>query len=115
MYSAQVPRHLSSSMTRIPDLLDTLRQDYEQMGQEISVFKAQRDDYERKCLSPPNPVLCMHVQCSRSCPGDPRPHVCLRPAMEQSAISSNLHAGSSCPSAVLGNPFKRRLLLALSL
>ena len=46
MYSGQV---LRGSVGRpIPDLLKTLRQEYETMGQEMSVFKAQRDDYERK-------------------------------------------------------------------
>ena len=47
MYSGQVLRG-SVGVTRIPDLLDTLRQEYENIGQEMSVYKAQRDDYERK-------------------------------------------------------------------
>ena len=52
MYSGQV---LRGAVGRpIPDLLETLRQEYENMGQEISVFKAQRDEYERK-RRPPSP------------------------------------------------------------
>ena len=46
MYSGRT-RLLGSP--RFSDLLDTLRQDYETMGQEMSVYKAQRDEYERKC------------------------------------------------------------------
>jgi hypothetical protein len=50
MYSGQV---LRGAVGRpIPDLLETLRQEYENMGQEISVFKAQRDEYERKRRHP---------------------------------------------------------------
>ena len=52
MYSGQV---LRGAVGRpIPDLLETLRQEYENMGQEISVFKAQRDEYERKRRTPAN-------------------------------------------------------------
>jgi hypothetical protein len=50
MYSGQV---LRGAVGRpIPDLLETLHQEYENMGQEISVFKAQRDEYERKRRPP---------------------------------------------------------------
>lgn len=50
MYSGQV---LRGAVNRpIPDLLDTLRQEHDNMGQEMSVFKAQRDDFERKRVLP---------------------------------------------------------------
>lgn len=52
--------------SRIPDLLDTLRQEYDTIGQEMSVYKAQRDDYERKrsCTHPAHiPEFCtLHTQ-----------------------------------------------------
>lgn len=71
MYSGQV---LRGSVTRIPDLLDTLRQEYETIGQEMSVYKAQRDDYERKrvhfpacCLLFHHCVPCLFSQLTRCC------------------------------------------------
>ena len=76
MYSGQV---LRGSVGRpIPDLLETLRQEYETMGQEMSVFKAQRDDYERKRkprparAPPPAPPYPPHA------PRRIAPHGCAR-------------------------------------
>lgn len=35
-------------MTRIPELLDNIKTEYENLAHEASLYKAQRDDYERK-------------------------------------------------------------------
>jgi len=105
MYSGQV---LRGAVGRpIPDLLETLRQEYENMGQEISVFKAQRDEYERKRRPPrpppsparrtapptaPPPRACS--RCQHEAPGLPPRALLLRSAAAAQA--------AACPRAVAG-------------
>lgn len=45
MYTG-APRIQAQSQTRIPDLLDTLKAEYESLIHDV---KMQRDDYDRKC------------------------------------------------------------------
>eukprot|EP00960_Hanusia_phi_P073941 768120-Hanusia_phi.AAC.6 len=49
MYGAQGAR--SGSSTRIPDLLEQLKSEYDALGQESTLLKAQKEDFERKLES----------------------------------------------------------------
>ena len=39
----------SSNVARLPEVLDNLKSEFEQLSHEASVYKAQRDENERKC------------------------------------------------------------------
>ena len=46
MYGTQAAR--SGASTRIPDLLEQLKSEYDALGQESTLLKAQKEDFERK-------------------------------------------------------------------
>ncbi|EKX54942.1 hypothetical protein GUITHDRAFT_99591 [Guillardia theta CCMP2712] len=49
MYGTQAAR--SGASTRIPDLLEQLKSEYDALGQESTLLKAQKEDFERKLES----------------------------------------------------------------
>ena len=46
MYSA--PRTMLSG--RIPEYLENIKGEFEQLAHDVNMYKMQRDDYERKCM-----------------------------------------------------------------
>ena len=51
MYPQSQGVRTGSVASRLPEVLDNLKSEFEQLSHEASVYKAQRDENERKCES----------------------------------------------------------------
>jgi hypothetical protein len=49
MFSQGQGVRTSTVASRLPEVLDNLKSEFEQLSHEASVYKAQRDENERKC------------------------------------------------------------------
>jgi hypothetical protein len=52
MYPQSQGVRTGSVASRLPEVLDNLKSEFEQLNHEASVYKAQRDENERKCKLP---------------------------------------------------------------
>lgn len=67
---------------RVPELLEKLKAEYEKMSHETNLFKAQRDEYERKRESPSSPSMgqAENTPLASACTGGSVALACIPPS-----------------------------------
>ena len=72
---------------RVPELLEKLKAEYEKMSHETNLFKAQRDEYERKRESPSSPSMAQveYTPLASVCTGGSVALACIPPSPQRAA------------------------------